>query len=254
MKIVIIEDELFTAEDLASCIMELRSNYEAVKILQSVKEAKAYFSRHSDFNLVFSDIHLGDGLSFEIFKSIEVKCPVIFCTAFDNYAIEAFKVNGIDYILKPVNKKNILEAIEKFERLTAPDARVIPAMSDLLELFKNKSDEKNIKSILVHYKDKIIPVKIEDIAIFFIRNEGTSIVDFAGKTYSINESLEEIETIIPHTFFRANRQFIIHRKVVQDATHHFSRKLNLNLTIPFHEQISVSKEKTPSFLKWLENF
>lgn len=254
MKIVIIEDEQHTAEDLASTITELRNDFEVVKILSSIKEAKVHFSRHTDFNLIFSDIHLGDGLSFEIFKSVPLKVPVIFCTAYDTYAIEAFKANGIDYVLKPINKQSILEAIEKFERLSTPVSQINPRMLELLELFKHQSPEsKNNSSILVHVKDKIIPIKIEDIALFFIRNEGTFILDFTGKIYSINETLEEIELLNTATFFRANRQFIVNRKAVKDAAQHFSRKLILNLSIPFSEQITISKEKTPQFLKWLKN-
>ena len=254
MKIVIIEDEQFTAEDLASTITELRSDYEVVKILSSIKEAKAYFSQHTDFNLIFSDIHLGDGLSFEIFKSVTLKVPVIFCTAYDNYAIDAFKANGIDYVLKPINKRSILESIEKFERLSSPILEINHSMLELLELFKDKSSEnKKNTSILVNVKDKIIPIKMDDIAVFFIRNDATSILDFTGKVYSINETLEEIELFNSAAFFRANRQFIVNRKAVKDVAQHFARKLILNLTIPFSEQITISKEKTPMFLKWLKN-
>lgn len=253
MKIVIIEDEQFTAEDLASVIMELRDNYEVVKILSSITEAKKYFLQHNDFNLIFSDIHLGDGLSFEIFRSMPLRSPVIFCTAYDNYAIEAFKANGIDYVLKPVNRKNILEAIEKFERLSIPVAEVNPVMMELLELFKHKSSEKVSRSILVHSKDKIIPIKLEEIAVFFIRNEITSILDFNSKIHSINETLEEIELFEMPNFFRANRQCIVNRKAVKDVSQHFARKLVLNLSVPFTEQILVSKEKTPLLLKWLKN-
>ncbi|MCX6296986.1 MAG: LytTR family DNA-binding domain-containing protein [Bacteroidetes bacterium] len=252
MKIVIIEDEMHTAEDLASTITELRSDYEIIKILSSIKEASSYFSLHRDFNLIFSDIHLGDGLSFEIFKSFPIKAPVIFCTAYDNYAIAAFKANGIDYVLKPANKKSILEAIEKFERLTTPIAELNPVMNELLEIFKTKSSNHNNKSILVHVKDKIIPIKLEEIAIYFIRNEETSILDFTGKVYSIDETLEEIELFNLPILFRANRQYIINRKAIKDASQYFSRKLVVNLSIPFTEQIIISKEKTPLFLSWLK--
>lgn len=252
MKIVIIEDEQFTAEDLASTINELRPDYNVVKILSSVKESKVYFEKHSDFNLIFSDINLGDGLSFDIFKSISLKVPVIFCTAFDNYAIEAFKANGIDYILKPSNKKSILEAIEKYERLSGSVPSIDSNMTTLMDFFKQKSPEHH-KSILVHIKDKIIPIKLEDIAVFFIRNEMTSIMDFNGKIYSINEALEEIELMELPILYRANRQFIINRKAVRDVAQHFARKLIVNLSVPFTEQITISKEKTPLFLKWLKN-
>jgi two-component system response regulator LytT len=253
MRVVIIEDERFTAEDLSTCITELRKDYEVVQFLSSIKEACDYFSQNSSFDLVFSDIHLGDGLSFEIFKLGTCKAPVIFCTAYDNYAIDAFKVNGIDYILKPINKKNILEALEKFERINKPALDLNSKMNEFMELFKHPTNESKNRSILIRYKDKIIPVRVEDIAIFFIRNETTSILDMNGKIYSIQESLEEIEQLNAPFLFRANRQYIVNRKVVQDATQHFSRKLIINTNIPFQEQITVSKEKMPSFLKWLEN-
>lgn len=253
MKIVIIEDEQYTAEDLATTITELRANYEIVKILSSIKEANNYFSTNNDFDLIFSDIHLGDGLSFEIFKVNQLKAPVVFCTAFDNHAIEAFKANGIDYVLKPVNRDNILTAIEKFERLKESNSNANPTISTLLDLFKNQSEANKSKSILVHFKDKIIPIKLEDIAVFYIKNEITTAMDFTGKTHSIGETLEEIESFNLPTLFRANRQFIINRKVVKDAAQHFSRKLVVNLNIPFSEQITISKEKTPPFLKWLQN-
>jgi two-component system, LytTR family, response regulator LytT len=253
MKVIIIEDEQLTAEDLASTITELRPDYSIVKILSSIKEAKAYFENPHEFNLIFSDIHLGDGLSFDIFKAISIKTPIIFCTAYDNHAIEAFKVNGIDYILKPFNKKSISEAIDKFERLSSPVTSIDSNITTLLELFKQKPNENNHKSILVHVKDKIIPIKLEDIAVFFIRNDMTSILDFNGKLFSINETLEEIESLDLPFLFRANRQVIVNRTVVKDASHHFARKLVLNLNIPFTEQIIISKEKSPLFLNWLKN-
>lgn len=252
MKVVIIEDEQLTAEDLASCIRDLRSDFEIIKVLSSVKEAQTYFINHSDFDIIFSDINLGDGLSFEIFKSLPIKAPVIFCTAYDSYAIDAFKANGIDYVLKPINKNNILGAIEKYERLSSPAKDINPAMTGLLNMFINQQKQNN-KSILVHVKDKIIPIKVEDIAIFFIKNETTSILDFAGKIYSINETLEEVELLNFPFLFRANRQFIVNRKAIKDASHYFARKLSLNLIVSFQEQIIISKEKASLFLKWLQN-
>ena len=146
-----------------------------------------------------------------------------------------------------------MEAIEKFERLSSPLSEVNPTMTELLEIFKTKSSNNNNRSILVHVKDKIIPIKLEEVAVFFIRNEMTSILDFTGKIYSISETLEEIELFNLPVFFRANRQFIINRKVVKDVSQHFARKLIVNLNISFPEQILISKEKTPLFLKWLKN-
>ncbi|MCX6181443.1 MAG: LytTR family DNA-binding domain-containing protein [Bacteroidetes bacterium] len=253
MKVVIIEDEALTADDISSCITELREKYTVTAILSSIKEAKEYFNAHKDFDLIFSDIHLGDGLSFEIFSAVDLSVPVIFCTAYDNYAINAFKSNGIDYVLKPVNKKDLLTAIEKFERLSSRTQSTNPDMIELLKLFKPSTTEDQNKSILVHHKDKIIPVKLEEIAVFYIRNEITTIVDFKGQTHSINETLEEIELFKHPSFFRANRQFIVNRKVIKDVSQYFVRKLTVNLSISFSEQIIISKEKAPLFLRWLKN-
>jgi two-component system, LytTR family, response regulator LytT len=253
MKVVIIEDEGFTALDLADTIRELRSNYSIIKILSSVKEAVDYFSGGAEVDLVFSDIHLGDGLSFDFFKTGLCKSPVIFCTAYDNYAIQAFKANGIDYVLKPVGKSEILRAIEKFERMKGQQANLSEMMGNLAALFKPAAQDQSLRSILVHHKDKIIPVKLQDIAVFYIHNDGTRIIDLGGRSYSVNESLEDIERLQAPFLFRASRQHIVNRSVVKEASQHFGRKLVLNLSLPFEEQISVSKEKVSSFLKWLQN-
>lgn len=254
MKIVIIEDEHFTAEDLENCIKELRSSFQIIKRLTSVKESVSYFEKHKEYDLIFSDIQLGDGLSFEIFKSIQLSAPVIFCTAFDNYAIDAFKANGIDYVLKPFSKASIEAAIEKYERLVKPATEINKEIQKLLSSLKTDIPKKNHSSLLVHHKDKIIPVKIEDIALFYTQNEICRLINFEGKTFSINETLEKIETLSGKSFFRANRQFLVNRKAVVELVQHFSRKHILKLSVNFNEPIIISKEKTPLLLKWLEEF
>lgn len=254
MKVVIIEDEQYTADDLENCIKETRSNFQIVKKLTSVKESISYFEKNKEYDLVFSDIQLGDGLSFEIFKSIQLSSPVIFCTAYDNYAIDAFKANGIDYILKPFSKTSIKAAIEKYERLVKPAVEVNLEIQKLLSSFKTNTPEKNHTSLLVHHKDKIIPVKIEDVALFYTQNETCKLINFEGKTFTIGETLEKIEKIVGTTFFRANRQFLVNRKAVVELVQHFSRKHILKLSVNFEELIVISKEKTPALLKWLEEF
>lgn len=254
MKVVIIEDEHYTALDLENCIRELRPNFQVVKKLETVKDALSYFEKNSDYNLVFSDIQLGDGLSFEIYRTIQLSAPVIFCTAFDNYAIEAFKANGIDYLLKPVNKTQVLGAIEKYERLTKSQPEINEELQKLLSSFKNPAKEKTLSSLLVHKKDKIIPVKIQDIAVFYTQNEICKIIHLDGERYTINESLEKIEQIAGPQFFRANRQFLVNRKAVLEVIQHFSRKHLLKLSVNPGEEIVISKEKAPQLFKWLEEF
>lgn len=251
MKIIIIEDEQYTAKDLENCIRELRGNFQIVKTLHSVKESISYFKSQQDYDLIFSDIQLGDGLSFEIFNSIELLAPVIFCTAYNNYAIEAFKANGIDYILKPISKTNIEAAIEKYERLVRPKAEINGNMQQLLQLYKSTAPEKPHSSLLVHYKDKIIPVRIEDVALFYIHNESCRIINFEGKHFSINESLEKAEKITGSSFFRANRQYLVNRRAISEVIQGFSRTHTLKLSVDFNEQIVISKEKSPALFKWL---
>jgi two-component system, LytTR family, response regulator LytT len=248
MKIVVIEDEKITADDLIENLLAVKPNYTIVKILKSISEALAFFQQQPEVDLIFSDIQLGDGLSFDIFKKVKIKVPIIFCTAYNEYALEAFKANGIDYILKPFNIAEIKKAIEKFELLTNKNE---VSINKLLEYLSIKQPTANNVSILVYQKDVIIPINTYDIAIVQLNNGIIKLVAFNGTTYFTTQSLEEIEKLNLLFFFRANRQFILHRKIVKDVVQHFNRKLLVRLAIPFDEQIFISKEKTPAFLAWL---
>lgn len=250
MKVVIVEDEQYTARDLADYISNLRENYEVVKVLSSVKQAIAYFSKETDYQLVFSDVQLGDGLSFEIYSKVAVKSPVIFCTAHNNFMIEAFKANGIDYVLKPFGKTEIEEAIAKFERL-ASQLNFNDKINNVHSTIKNK--QQKIKSVVVFKKERIIPVKTDDIALLYIKNELVHLLCTDTEIYTINETLEELENKLGDSFYRVNRQYLINRSAIKDASHYFSRKLLINMHLPFDEQITVSKEKSPDFLNWLTN-
>lgn len=250
MKIVIIEDEKLAAEDLAEVILKLQSNAQIVVCLQSVKEAVAYFKTHSSPDLIFSDIQLGDGLSFDVFKSVAVSAPIIFCTAYDEYALNAFRTNGIDYILKPVTEAYVAQALNKYHSLRKEFSVEQVSYDSLFDLFVNKIPQKT-SSILVSYKEKIIPVKTDHIALFYIEQEETRLLTFDHKVYVLNKNLEELERLSGDDFFRVNRQCLINRKAVKDAAHFFSRKMVINLSVPFKETITISKEKTPQFLEWL---
>lgn len=252
MKIVIIEDEKLTAEDLAETILKMESNAQIVATLYSVSESISYFSKNEKPDLIFSDIQLGDGLSFEIFKTIPILSPIIFCTAYDEYALNAFKTNGIDYILKPFTKKTIGEAIGKykeFKNIFLKDMTSFQIISDLFENRKNQQDA----SVLVYIKDKIVPVKVNDIALFHFKNEVTHLTTFNNKTYSLDKTMDELEKMVGNNFYRTNRQHLINRKAIQDASQYFHRKLVVNLSIPFSadEPITVSKVKVTDFLNWL---
>lgn len=251
MKIVIIEDERLSAEDLAESILSAIPSTNITATLQSVKEAIGYFKENPAPDLIFSDIQLGDGLSFEIFKSLHITTPVIFCTAYDEYALNAFKANGIDYIVKPYTQKNINDALAKFQELKksfSPNLQY----DTILELFENSKNNRQT-SVLVHYKDKILPIRIEDVAIFYIENEITHLRTFDNKVYSINENLGDLEKNTGPQFYRVDRQHLINRKAVKDVSQYFSRKLNINFNVPFSEIVSIRKAKVTEFLQWLSN-
>lgn len=251
MNIVIIEDERLVAGDLEKNIRKLVDVELNIVQLRSVKESIAYFKENPAPDLIFSDIQLGDGLSFEIYIAVPLVSPIIFCTAYDQYALDAFNANGIDYILKPFTKQTLERALNKYTQLKKLFSNEDPKRySNLLELLAAR-DTTRTSSILVYYKDKILPVKIDDIALFHIENDITHLLTFSGKTYYPNKNLDELEKLTGTSFFRANRQFLVCRKAIIDVSSFFSRKLSLNLSINFKEKVIVSKVKAPEFLEWL---
>jgi len=251
MNIVIIEDERVVAEDLEKSITQLIKEPVDIVQLRSVKESIAYFKDAPAPDMIFSDIQLGDGLSFEIFIAVPLTVPVIFCTAYDEYALDAFKANGIDYILKPFTTQTLERALNKYGQLKQLfTVNENPSYSNLMQLLSDRETSKT-SSILVYYQDKIMPIKLDDIALFHLKNDVIHLLTFSGKTYYPNKNLDELERLTGGYFFRANRQFLVCRKAIIDVSSFFSRKLSLNLSIPFSEKVTVSKGKASQFLEWL---
>jgi two-component system response regulator LytT len=252
MQIVIIEDEKLTATDLAETILRVAPKAQIVAILPSVSSAIEWFQQNEHPDLIFSDIQLGDGLSFEIFKTISTNTPVIFCTAFDEYALRAFEANGIDYILKPFDQLNIEMSLQKYHKLKNKFSGNTANIEQLIQWMAQQTRPSQ-GSVLVYKQDKILPVRFDDIALFYIENEITHLVTFDQKKYTINKTIENIEEIASNDFFRVNRQFLVHRRAIKEASHYFARKLSLTLCIPFQETITVSKNKVADFLNWLSS-
>lgn len=248
MKIVIIEDEELIAEDLIDVLTEINPTIEIIHQISSVKEGIQFFAENNSYiDLIFSDIQLGDGLSFEILKQLQTPVPVIFCTAYNQYAIEAFKSNGIDYVLKPFSTKNIREALERYQQLKSNFTySSISVVEDQIK------DEKEHSTILVHYKEKIIPLNKSSVAMAYINNEQVYLKTFNNENYVVNKSLDELDQLLGEQCYRANRQHIVNRDVVKDVSTFINRKYAINLTVDFPERIMVSKEKMTSFLKWLK--
>jgi DNA-binding LytR/AlgR family response regulator len=251
MKVVIIEDEQHTARDLAACIKKAEPSAEIMASLSSVKEARAFFEEGHDPDVIFSDIQLGDGLSFRVFEDIENNAPVIFCTAYDEYALQAFRAAGIDYILKPFTAKSIAASLEKYRSLKIKFAKDLPPFANLGQVLgeTNKADH---RSVLVYHKEKITPIRIDDIALLYLQHEMTHLLTFDQQHYYIHHTLDELEKTVAGTFFRANRQFLVNRSAIENVSQYFARKLLINLRFPFPEKITVGKLKTTQFLSWLE--
>lgn len=255
MKILIIEDESAVSNDLCTTIVKNWTNLELPQIHQiySTKEGIEYLKNGIAPDLIFSDIQLGDGVCFDIFKEVSISSPIIFCTAYDDYAIQAFKENGIDYILKPFTSETIKKALVKYEKIKNWFAADLASIDyeRLAKLIGKSNDESKVASILVYVRDKIIPIKLEDIALFYLQKNETYLLTFDKKNYFVNKSLDELEKVTGSYYFRANRQFLISRRAINDAYQFFSRKLALSLNVDFEEKIIISKEKKVFFIKWL---
>ena len=254
MNILIIEDEIKTAKSLAQVITQIKPDAKIVATIQSVERAVSYLTDNPQPDLIFMDSQLSDGLCFEIFEAVKIIPPVIFCTAYDNYAIEAFKANGIDYLLKPFKKEQIEGALEKLSNLKSYFSAEKQLVPDLEMLLKRLGEPDGKKSFLVFKQNKYINVKTEKIAFFYIHNEITSIVTFDQQSYPVDQSLEEIQgSVSRKQFYRLNRQYLINFDAVKEVENYFSRKLFVKLVIPSPDKLLIGKEKVSNFLNWLES-
>ncbi len=250
MKAIIIEDETVAAQALESIIAEVDPDIRIDAVLQTVSESVEWLSEHGMPDLVFMDIHLADGSSFAIFERIEITCPVIFTTAYDEYAVKAFKVNSVDYLLKPIDKNDLKRALDKLRLLrgTATPPEIINSLIDNLR----RKPAVYKSSLLVSVKDKLIPVSVKDIAFFYIDNKTVKAFTFGQQSYVLGDSMEEIaKQLDPRRFFRANRQYIIQRNAVKDISAWFGSKLSVNLTVPAPEKVIVSRTNTRAFKDWI---
>ena len=249
MKIVIIEDERLTADDLMQTLWEIDPAIETAAVLRSVSEGVRWFGNNPLPDLIFSDIQLGDGLSFEILGKQYV--PVIFCTAYDEYALKAFNANGIDYILKPFTKESVSCALEKYNNLTRGVKDDMARQYETVRELFSRINVARPSSLLIHFKDTIFPLKIADIALFRLEHGVVSLTTFENRVYYPGKSLDELEELVGEEFFRVNRQYLVNRKAVVNASSILSRKLSISVNVPVSETLTVSKEKASSFLKWL---
>lgn len=253
MKAIVIEDEKRAANHLIRLIQEVDADIEVIAELQTISQSVAWFCENAMPDVVFLDIHLADGSSFEIFKEIDIESPIIFTTAYDEYALKAFGVNSIDYLLKPINKDDLKRALTKIKtllRTRESDSNNSTLIKTLLETLSRESSYK--KAFLVAHKDKLIPLATKDIAYIYTEYKIVKAVTFNDADYIIDDSLEKIsQQLAPNEFFRINRQYIVSRNAIKDASIWFAGRLALNLTVPVSERLYVSRSNTNEFKQWL---
>ena len=251
MTALIVEDEIIAAETLESLLAKVQPDVEIAAVLQSIEETVEWMEMHPSPDLIFMDIHLADGSAFRIFDSVDIKCPIIFTTAYDEYALKAFDVNSIDYILKPINTAALEKAMAKYNNFTGESTYNKDVINKLMETLKlpNKS-YKNY--FLIPDKDKLIPVQVDDVRYIYIDTKIVKAVTATGKAYYMDKTLDEItEHLNPQKFFRANRQYIIARSAIKDMSVWFGNKLSINLNIDVPEKIIVSKARVREFKQWM---
>ena len=246
MKVVIIEDETAAARNLQALVKKVIPAAEFLATLESIEETVEWFGSHQCPDLLFMDIHLADGEAFRIFDRIDIPCPIIFTTAYDEYALEAFKVNSIDYLLKPIKETELARAIEKLERLSKTE--LAERKEGLVEMARNRDEQ---KVFLIPIRDKIVPLKVENVAFFYTTDEKVRAFDYEGNSLPMDRSLDKlIKTLSEADFFRANRQFIVARNAINDISVWFGSRLSLNLKTKTPERIVISKDRVPEFKRW----
>lgn len=249
MTAVIVEDEFAAAQNLERLIKSVDENIDIIAVLQNVDESIEWFSTNRLPDVVFMDIHLADGDSFSIFKSIEIHCPIIFTTAYDQYALKAFEVNSIDYLLKPISKKSLEKALDKLKNFS-PNNNHSDVIAQIMKSI-HQVNKTHKKSFLIPFKDKLIPISSDDIAYVYSQNKKAVITCFNKRNYMMDTSLDDfLKQLDPDLFFRANRQFIISHKAVSDLSMWFDGKLAVNLSVETPERIIVSRIRASDFKKW----
>ena len=249
MKALIIEDETAAAINLEALLRKVEPSLQIEAVLESVGESVEWLSSHPMPDLIFMDIHLADGESFRIFDRVEIDCPIIFTTAYDQYALEAFKVNSIDYLLKPITQNDLQRALDKLHRLSVTERRSISERVTSLAAEASKSSQ-NV--FLIQVRDRIRPLKFDEAAYFYTSDERVTVHTFSGEVLAMDKTLETLSATLPENdFFRANRQFIVSRGAIRDISVWFGSRLALNLILDTPERIIISKARVPRFKQWL---
>ncbi|MEM7658917.1 MAG: LytTR family DNA-binding domain-containing protein [Bacteroidota bacterium] len=251
MKVVIIEDEALAAERLERLLHRHDPQIHILAQLASVETSLEWFKTQEEPDLIFADIQLSDGLCFELFEEIRPNCPVIFTTSYDQYALNAFEVNSVAYLLKPIRFEKLVQSLEKLEEFKAQFAQEVDVQALAKEILQHNAPPKS--RFLVKNGTQIRSVKAEEIAYFYADQKITLLVTWEGRRYPMDHSLDRLtEMLDPHVFFRANRRFLIHIDAAAEIRPYFKGRLKLALQPPTEEEVVISSERTPSFKQWLD--
>lgn len=249
MKCIIIEDEKIAAERLRKLILQTDSSIEILVVLQSVKKSVEWLNSNPHPELIFMDIQLADGLSFEIFEQTVFNTPVIFTTAYDEYALKAFKVNSIDYLLKPIDSMELKVAIDKFKekRLTVGYPQQV--FDNILHKLTNNYKSKFVIKVGEHLKIFMV----EEVQCFYSMEKATFLQNYQGRDYAISNSLDQLEEILdPSKFFRISRKYIVAFKAIKDIVGYSNSRLLLRLEANASDELIISRERVGQFKEWLE--
>lgn len=254
MKVIIVEDELHNYRLLRGMVEKIRSDWEILDCFESVKSTVSWLKENEAPDLIFMDIQLTDGISFSVFEQVDVSSMVIFTTAYDEYALRAFQVNSIDYLLKPMKMDKLRLAIEKFEKLYQHSTHSSEQRPDYKELLQviTQGEKKYRRRFLVSGATSYFKLNVEDIAWFYTENRVTTAVTFQGKEHVIDLTIEKLEEQLdPELFFRTNRSTIVHIDSIRKFENHFGGKLILRLISPFKDPITISRLKATEFKEWV---
>jgi len=252
MRVLIVEDEVMAAERLQEMVIKAIPGVEVLALVDSISAAVKWFGQNESPDLAFFDIQLADGLSFEIFEQSSVQCPVIFTTAFDEYALKAFKVNSIDYLLKPIDQDELGAAINKYHNIhSKEEAGSFPLqkVDDVLKMLTRQHKSR----FVVKIGDRIRSVPADEILCFYSLAKASYIQTIDDRHYVMDHSLEQIEALVdPSQFFRVNRKFIVSMEGIADIISYTNSRLKVTLKHKTEEEIIVAREKVKDFRQWLE--
>lgn len=253
MKILLIEDELLAAQKLITILQQLDKDIEILTTLDTVEDSIAYLQHHPAPDLIISDIHLADGLCFNIFSHCHVPCPIIFATAYDKYAIQAFEVNGIDYLLKPVQTDRLATALDKYKQLVGYHPQDQMALYEEFKSLLAQDQQVYKKRFLCKIGNKIKSIPTTSIKYFYSLDKMTFICDEKGQKIPVNNTLDEIEQILdPKLFFRLNRKYLAHYEAIYEVHTYFKGRVKIVLHPYTKDDIVVSTERTPLLKAWLD--